>query len=223
LAGDNFLGRFARIAPRGAVCLLIVLAAAAAWMLRDHGMIGAAAIRDAVAGSRAAALLFVALQIVASLTFVPRTIMGIAAGLIFGFAWGALWAILGAEAGAAAGFALWRWIGGGGFEKAASPRVAAIVARVEKGGWRSVAIARLIPGLPHSVVNTALALTTVGWTDYLVGSMIGMLPMTLLQVDIGAAGGQLLQGQGAWIAGSLLLMAGLAGSFLIKRLASRRL
>jgi uncharacterized membrane protein YdjX (TVP38/TMEM64 family) len=203
--------------------MMVAATAVAAWTLVHHGAIDPVVIRNALAGSDMAALLFVILQIVASLTFIPRTILGIAAGLMFGFAWGACWAILGAEAGAAAGFALWRWIGGGRFDPATSPRIGRIVARAEKGGWRAVAITRLIPGLPHSLVNIALALTTIGWADYLAGSLIGMLPMTLLQVDIGAAGGQLLRGQGAWIAGSLLLAAGLAGSFLIKRVASRRL
>jgi uncharacterized membrane protein YdjX (TVP38/TMEM64 family) len=205
-----------------AVFGLVVAGAFGSWLLVRNGAIDPAVIRDAIAGNRLSAAAFVLLQVLASLTFVPRTILGIAAGLIFGFAWGAFWAIFGAEAGAAAGFALWRWIGTG-WGRPISPRLAQLAQRAEQGGWRAVAIARLIPGLPHSLVNAALALTRVGWRDYLVGSLVGMLPMTLLQVDIGAAGGRMLQGQGAWIAGSLLLAIGLAGTFLVKHVAARRL
>ncbi len=221
--------RLARLGPRLAVFILIAASAISAWILVRHGAIGPTTIHDALAHNRLAVPVFILLQIVASLTFIPRLILGVAAGLIFGFAWGAVWAILGAEAGAAVGFALWRWIGAGAIDLKATAkrrRIADIARQsaelAEKGGWRAVAITRLMP-LPHSFVNIALALTKVGWVDYLVGSLIGMLPMTLLQVDIGAAGGKLLQGDGAWLAASLLLALGLAGSFLMKRLASRRL
>ncbi len=204
------------------IVLLIAAGAAFALVMINRGAIGASAVRDAIADHPLAPILFLALQVVASLTFIPRTILGIAAGMMFGFVWGAFWAMAGAELGAAAGFAVWRWLGSGEVDRLANPMLRSIVARAEKGGWRAVAIARLIPGLPHSLVNTALALTRVAWLDYLAGSLVGMLPMTLLQVDIGAAGGQVLQGHGTWLAGSLLLALGLAGTFLLKR-ASRRL
>jgi uncharacterized membrane protein YdjX (TVP38/TMEM64 family) len=97
-----------------------------------------------------------------------------------------------------------------------------LIEKAEQGGWRAVAIVRLIPGLPHSIVNTALALTKLGWADYLIGSFLGMLPMTLFQVDVGVAGDQVLLGQGNWLIASLGLAMLFGASFLIKRAASRR-
>ena len=120
---------------------------------------------------------------------------------------------MGAVAGAAAGFALWRWIGEGRVDLNSTPKLGPLIERAERDGWRAVAIVRLIPGLPHSVANTALALTKLGWIDYLVGSFVGMLPMTLFQVDVGAAGGQVLEGRGGWIASMLLLIVLFAVSF----------
>jgi uncharacterized membrane protein YdjX (TVP38/TMEM64 family) len=202
------------------VLLVVTAGIGVAWVLIERGAIDATVIRNAVADHPFAPVLFVALQVLASLIFIPRTVLGIAAGMIFGFAWGAFWAMLGAELGAAAGFALWRWIGIGKFDPARHPRLNAIIAQAEKGGWRAVAIARLIP-LPHSVVNTALAFAGVGWVEYLAGSLLGMLPMTLLQVDIGATGGQVLEGHAQWFLGPPLAL-GLAATFLLRRAASRR-
>jgi uncharacterized membrane protein YdjX (TVP38/TMEM64 family) len=216
------LARYDKAGLRLAVAVLVAGGAVVALGLIHRGAIDPAVIRDAIAGNPFAPALFVLFQIAASLLFVPRTVLGIAAGLLFGFAWGAFWAIIGAVAGAAVGFALVRWMGGGQIDVEATPRLGPLIERAERGGWRAVAIVRLIPGLPHSVVNTALALTRLKWGPYLAGSFTGMLPMTLVQVDIGAAGGQALRGQGGWILASLLLATGLAASFLIKRAASKR-
>jgi uncharacterized membrane protein YdjX (TVP38/TMEM64 family) len=176
------------------------------------------AIGNLVANSPWSPVVFIALQVAASLFFVPRTVMGIAAGLIFGLIWGMVWAVVGAIAGAAAGFGLIRWLGSAGALDT-SPGIGKLIEKAEQGGWRSVAIVRLIPGLPHSLANTLLALTNISWRNYLVGSFAGMLPMTLVQVDIGASGGLVFQGHGNWLIGCLLLALGLGSTFLIRRAA----
>jgi len=210
-----------RSGARAAAALSIAAGAVVSIYLVHRGTIDPAAIRDVIAGNPFAPVVFILLQIAASLIFIPRTFLGIAAGLMFGFFWGSLLAITGAVAGAAAGFALWRWIGKGQVDIEATPWIGPYIERAERDGWRAVAIVRLIPALPHSVANTALALTRIGWGDYLVGSFIGMLPMTLVQVDVGATGEQVLDGRSGWIL-SLVLLALLFGvSFFIRRAASR--
>jgi uncharacterized membrane protein YdjX (TVP38/TMEM64 family) len=103
-----------------------------------------------------------------------------------------------------------------------SPRIGKMVERAESGGWRAVAILRLIPGPPHSLINTLLALTNIRWRDYLIGSFAGMLPITFVQVDIGAGGGAVFQGHTGWIIGCALLAVALAVSFVVKRVAARQ-
>jgi len=172
------------------------------------------AIQHAIAAHPLAPVLFIALQVAASLLFVPRLVLGVAAGLVFGFVWGTVLALVGALAGAAAGFALTRWLGAGGMLDQ-SPRIGAMVQKCEDGGWRAVAILRLMP-VPHSVANTLLAMTNVSWRDYLIGSFAGMAPMTLAQVDIGASGVALLSGK-QWLLACLMLALGLGATFLLKR------
>lgn len=193
---------------------LVVLLAGLALAVVYHQAINPGAIRDSIASHPLAPAVFIAVQILASLLFVPRTALGIAAGLLFGFAWGLVWSMAGAMAGAAAGFAFTRWMGAKSILER-WPQVVPMVARVEKSGWRAVAILRLTL-VPHSVANTALAMTRVSWSDYLFGSALGMLPMTVAQVQIGASGGLVLHGQGNWLLASLLLAAGLLLSFGLK-------
>jgi uncharacterized membrane protein YdjX (TVP38/TMEM64 family) len=180
--------------------------------------IDSVAIRDAIAANPLAPILFIALQVAASLLFVPRLVLGIAAGLVFGFFWGTIWALCGAMAGAAAGFALVRWLGATGLLDT-SPGIGRLVKRAETGGWRAVAILRLMP-LPHSLLNTLLAMTNLSWRDYLLGSFAGMLPMTLAQVDIGASGVALLQGE-QWLLACLTLAVGIAATLLLGRWGSQ--
>ncbi|HEY2010358.1 MAG TPA: VTT domain-containing protein [Rhizomicrobium sp.] len=197
------------------LALLVVAAGILLAFLYRHA-IDPVAIHNAIAANPLAPAIFIALQVAASLLFVPRLVMGVAAGLLFGFVWGLLWAICGAMAGAAAGFALVRWFGVTGVLDA-SPGLGAMVQKAEAGGWRAVTILRLMP-VPHSVANTLLAMTNLSWRDYLLGSFAGMLPMTIAQVDIGASGSEILSG-GQWLLACLMLALGLAATFLLRRLS----
>jgi uncharacterized membrane protein YdjX (TVP38/TMEM64 family) len=215
------LQSFWRSGVRLAAAIAVAAGAAVSIYLVRQGTIDPSAIRDIIAGSPLAPLVFILLQIAASLVFIPRTFLGMAAGLLFGFVWGSVLAITGALAGAAAGFALWRWIGEGQVDLEATPWLGPLLEKAERDGWRMVAIVRLIPALPHSVANTALALTRIGWIDYMIGSFLGMLPMTLVQVDVGAAGVQVFEGRSGWLV-SLVLLALLFGtSALLRRAAAR--
>ena len=202
------------------IIALLLVAAGIALALLYRDIIDPVAVRDAIAGNPFSPANFVAQQLAASLLFIPRTVLGIAAGLVFGFVWGTVWALTGAMLGAAAGFALTRWLGAGGMLDT-SPGIGRLVQRAEDGGWRAVAILRLTP-LPHGVANTLLAMTNLTWRDYLLGSFAGMLPMTLAQVEVGAAGGAVLDGRGPWLLACLFLAAGLLATFLLKRVGAKR-
>ncbi len=202
------------------ILALLLVAAGIALAVLYRDIIDPVAIRDAITGNPFSPAIFVALQVAASLLFIPRTVLGIAAGLVFGFVWGTVWALTGAMLGATAGFALTRWLGAGGMLDT-SPGMGRLVQRAEEGGWRAVAILRLTP-LPHGVANTLLGMTNLTWRDYLLGSFTGMLPMTLAQVEVGAAGGAVLDGRGPWLLACLFLAAGLLATFLLKRAGAKR-
>ena len=175
---------------------LLGIGIAAAWHWR--GVFDPAALTGLIAQSPMGPLAFLALHIAASLVFVPRTVLALGAGLVFGMWWGALWAALGSLLGAVAGFLVARYLGGDLAERAGWRRAAAVLGRAGSGGWRMVAILRLVPIIPHSLTNYALGLTGVRLGAYALGSLLGQLPLTIAYADLGAAGRHALLGGSDW-------------------------
>ena len=216
---DLALARRAR-AIRFLIFGLLALGVLAAW--RWKAVLDPLAITALVDRYPAAPLGFLALHIVASLVFIPRTLLAIVAGLLFGLWWGVLWAEIGSVAGAAAGFLVARYINSGLIDVGRSARIRPILQRVERGGWRAVALLRLIPIIPHSLANYGLGLTRLPLAVYAFGSLIGQLPMTIAYVDLGAAGGQLVLGQAGWLEPTLIGLAALSLSLAIPAYSRRR-
>lgn len=181
---------------------LLALGAAAAW--RWRAALDPLAISEVIDRHPAAPLAFLAVHAIASLVFVPRTLLAIVAGLLFGVGWGIFWAEIGSVAGAAAGFILARYINPGLFDIERNGRIRPLLDRFERGGWRAVALLRLIPVMPHSLTNYGLGLTRLSLSAYLFGSLMGQLPMTIAYVDLGAAGGKLVLGRGGWLEPTLI-------------------
>ncbi len=213
------------IGKRLIVVLLLAAGIIAAWRWRR--LFDPLALTGLIGGNSLAPLAFHAMHIDGSLCFVPRTLLALGAGLVFGMWWGILWAALGSLAGAVAGFLVARYLRSGFIDRAEPARLAALLARAEHGGWRMVAVLRLVPLIPHSLTNYALGLTRVRLGAYAVGSLLGQLPMTIAYADLGAAGGQVLLGGADWryqvLWPSLIGLAALILSLLIPVVARRRL
>ena len=188
--------RFRRRAGQIVAVALIAAGAAAAWHWR--GVFDPLAVTALLAGNPLAPLGFVVLHVAASLFFVPRTLLAVTAGLVFGGWWGPVWATLGSLAGAVAGYFVARYLYSGFVERADPTRLRTLLARADNGGWRMVAMVRLLPLIPHSLTNYAFGLTRVSLTSYVLGSLVGQLPLTIAYADLGAAGGQAMLGGGGW-------------------------
>jgi len=204
--------------------LALVLAALAggsvlAWQWRSG--FDPAAATAMLANSPAAPFLFLALHVVASLLFVPRTLMALVAGLAFGLWWGLVWAAAGSVLGAIAGFLIARHVRSGLIDPARWARFAAILERVERGGWRMVAMLRLVPIVPHSLSNYALGLTRLRLGPYALGSLLGQLPLTIAYVDLGTGGGRAAFGAGGWLMPTAIGVTLLALSSLLPALLRR--
>ena len=202
------------------VAFVVVAGIAAAW--RWRGTLDPLALATLLRAHPAAPLVFLALHIVASLTFVPRSLLGFAAGIVFGVWWGLLWAALGSVVGAVAGFLIARYVHAGLFERVRWSRFTALHERAERGGWRKVALIRLFPVIPHSLANYAMGLTRLRLADYALGSLLGQLPLTIATVEAGAAGERALRGAGGWLWPTVIGLGALALTMLIPALVWRR-
>jgi uncharacterized membrane protein YdjX (TVP38/TMEM64 family) len=129
----------------------------------------------------------------ACVALVPASVLTLAAGAIFGVVKGVAIVFVGASLGACAAFLVGRYVARGMVERsiAGNPRFAAIDRAIGRQGRTIVLLLRLSPVFPFSLLNYALGLTRVRFTDYLL-AMPGILPAALLYVYSGKLAGDLL-------------------------------
>ncbi|HTZ79883.1 MAG TPA: VTT domain-containing protein, partial [Stellaceae bacterium] len=190
---------FSRLRLAGRIIILVLIVAGMAVVLANRSVLDPAAIKTAIGGAPLAPLVFVAAHIVASLIFVPRTLLAVAAGLLWGPVVGFLWATVGSTLGAIAGFLLARYVNSGLVDPESVPRLGPLLIKAEAGGWRAVALVRLIPVIPHPVTNYGLGLTRLSLASYTLGTLVGQIPMTLAYVEFGTAGDHMLSKGANWI------------------------
>ena len=130
---------------------------------------------------------FLVLYVVCTLLLVPRTILTVGAGFLFGPLQGLLWALLAINLGATLAFWLGRHLARGIVERRTRDhgRIQALDRAVARDGWRIVALTRLTPVFPYSLLNYAYGLTKVSWHQFALGSFAGMFPGTLMLVILG--------------------------------------
>jgi uncharacterized membrane protein YdjX (TVP38/TMEM64 family) len=126
--------------------------------------------------------------VVCSVFLVPGSIPTLAAGFLFGVALGSLTAILGSTIGACAAFLVGRTMARGWVARriARSRRFTAIDRMVGRHGFKVVLLTRLSPISPFVVMNYLFSLTKVSFRQYALGSLIGMIPGTVMFVYFGA-------------------------------------
>ena len=126
---------------------------------------------------------------IGSLFFLPASPFIIAGSAVFGFPLGLLSALAGIAIGAAGGFCLSRWFLreeiSAHFRKHSTFR--AIDMAIEKEGWKIVILLRLCP-IPFGLANYLYGLTAVHFRSYLIATMLGGFPSTLLFCQLGSAG-----------------------------------
>jgi uncharacterized membrane protein YdjX (TVP38/TMEM64 family) len=165
---------------------------------------------------------FMLVHVAASLVSVPRWAMAIVAGLLFGLAEGTFWSLAGTLAGTSAGYFLARFVNAGAFVPHDLPRVGPWIARAEAGGWRTVALARLLP-VPGAAVNYGFGLSALGYRDFALGTLLGSVPAALVFTNLGAAGWSDPAAARVELVGAVALgLALVALSALLPRLLGRR-
>ena len=176
---------------------------------------------------------FIGLYVLATVLFIPGSILTLAGGAIFGLAEGVAYVFVGALLGSVAAFLLARhgarkWIEG---RVTNHPRFGAISQAVAREGLKITFLLRLSPIFPFNFLNYALGLTRMSLRDYVIASL-GMLPMTLLYVYYGrvigdvaslAAGATPDRGGGYYLLLSLGLVATVAVTAVVTRSARRAL
>lgn len=165
-----------------------------------------------------APLVFLLLQTTITAAPVPRTVFTVAAGVLFGSLSGVLLALSGTALAAITAYGLVRLVGRRFAERHADrAAVAWVRSRLDRSGLLAMVSVRMIPAVPFAPLNYALALAGARFPQYVLGTVLGVLPGTVTVVVLGdaAVGGN---PHPAMIATSLVTGAlGLVGAVLAAR------
>ncbi|MHB8416820.1 MAG: TVP38/TMEM64 family protein [Myxococcales bacterium] len=175
---------------------------------------------DWIRGAGAAGVgAYAVIYVLATLFFLPGSLVTLAAGFAYGPLWGTLLVSPVSVLAAILAFLLGRSAARGWIARRMErqPRFAAMDRAVGERGFLLVLLLRLSPVVPFNLLNYALGLTRVRLRDYAVASFVGMLPGTVLYVYLGSlvtSASELLSGAPVkgGLFGRLLYWGGLAAT-----------
>jgi uncharacterized membrane protein YdjX (TVP38/TMEM64 family) len=170
-----------------------------------------------------APFVFVLVYVTTTALGLPGSVVTIVGGVVFGFGWGALYNSIGANIGANAAFGLARMLGRDGVERIVGKRIQRLNNAMLRHGLIGLLALRLIPLVPFNALNFGSGLTRLRWREYIIATMVGILPGTLVYTFFADAlvGGSMEASPAAtvrvWIAGAMLLVLSLL-PFIARRL-----
>ena len=133
----------------------------------------------------AAWLVFIGVYAVVALTPIPVTVMAVTGGLLFGFLEGALLSVIGVLIGCWGAYWIARGLGRESIAKLLGSRYRTVEHHLDQAGFQAVAGLRLLPGFPYWPVNYGSGAFGVSQRDYLLASILSVIPGQVSLVAIG--------------------------------------
>ncbi len=169
----------------------------------------------------AAPLLFMLIYAIATVLFLPGSVLTLAGGALFGPVLGTFYNLTGATIGATLAFLVSRYLASDWVAQRTGGRLKQLINGVEGEGWRFVAFVRLVPLFPFNLLNYALGLTRIPLLQYIIASYICMLPGAIAYTYLGYAGREAAAGGEGLIQKGLLALALLAAVAFLPRLIGK--
>jgi len=168
----------------GGAVLLVLFTAAAAWKWTpladvidiDRLSGWAASLRE----NPARHLYVLGAYVIGSILLVPITAMILVTAIIFGPVMGSLYSIVGSLVGAAVTYAIGRFLGQDFVRNIAGAKWRRLEQKIRQTGIVAVTTLRLLPIAPFTVVNIISGAFKVPLRDYILGSLLGLLPGILI-------------------------------------------
>ena len=202
--------------------LLLTIAAIAAYWLLFSGITAEDVQRVIGTFGPWAPAVYMAAFAVLPAFFFPVAVLALAGGLLFGLWWGSVYTFLGAMVNCTVMFMLSRSIGYESVKALVERRLSEkwqkrLEAAAGREGFVLLVVLRLIPAVPYNLINYAFGLTRMGYPAYLLGSAIGIIPGTLVFINIGDKAMDVTS-PGFWLAIVLLAALLLVTTLLGKKL-----
>lgn len=134
---------------------------------------------------------FALLYVLVTVLGLPALPLTLGAGVVYGPLGGTLLVSPASVLGASLAFLLGRTLLRGWVRTRTegNAKFQALDQAIGREGWRLVALLRLSPVFPFSLLNYGLGATGIGFGSYVLASWLAMLPGTFLYVSAGAAAG----------------------------------
>lgn len=150
-------------------------------------------------------LVFVLVYLIAASTALPGVIyLTIGGGLFFGPWIGGFASLFSATAGSIVVFLACRTAFGDLIRRRAGPRIQRVEAMILGDAFRHILTLRLIPGIPMALINVAAGMVGMSLRTFVLASLAGMLPASLIFAGLGSSLGEVLS-HGGRLAPDVLL------------------
>ena len=209
-------GRFRLI--QLAVLLLLLLGGAAAWRftpLQDY--LSPGNLKEIVAvlkDSELARVYVLGAYVLGSLLMVPITVLITLTILVFGIYDGFIFAVAGAVISSIITYWLGRVLGRDVVRSLAGNKVTGLSQKLGRRGILSTFVIRLMPIAPYSVVNIVAGASHIRFTDFIIGTVLGLLPGIFAIAGIVDRGSALLSGPDlSTILSAIAVIAGVVATF----------
>ena len=171
---------------RIAALLLICALCVAAWRWIPAGLLTPDGVAALIAPHRHAwyALPMVMLAFIA-LGLFPVLLLITLTGIAFGPVLGPLYAMGGCLASASIGFVIGRWLGAARVARVGGDRVARISSALSRNGTLAVFFVRKVPA-PFLLANIVIGASSVRYTDFLLGTLLGMGAIVIALAGFGS-------------------------------------
>lgn len=173
--------------------------------------------------------IFIAIYILATVLFIPGSVLTLGAGAVFGVLWGSIYVSIASTLGATCAFLVGRYLARDAIARKieGNERFDAIDKAVANEGWKIVGLTRLSPVFPFTLLNYAFGLTRVKLSHFALASWIGMMPGTVMYVYLGslakAASGERTRTTGEWMLYGVGLLATVVVTIFVTRIAKQAL
>jgi len=164
------------------IVLLLLL-----WSVFNVQLPSASRLRDLIeAWGWAAWLVFIGIYAVVAMTPIPVTVMAVTGGLLFGLVEGTILSVIGVLIGCWGAYWLARGLGREVTIKLLGSHNRNVQQHLSQAGFQAVVMLRLLPGFPYWPVNYGSGAFGVGQREFMLASLISVVPGQVSLVAIGS-------------------------------------
>ncbi|MCK5706413.1 MAG: TVP38/TMEM64 family protein [Candidatus Aureabacteria bacterium] len=132
-------------------------------------------------------IVYIIVYLLRPLILFPAGVLSAAAGIIWGTWLGFFYLQIAANISSTAEFLFARYFARNAIEKKFGERIKALDEKIEKHGFLTVLLIRLIPNVAWDIQNLSLGLTKVSFRDYFIATLIGIMPGSFAFVFFGSS------------------------------------